>query len=139
MPYPVEVKKVYDLEIYPITVIPGDYTGLTVLGIIDSDTARLIADIDALHKAAFPHLPSGSVDDANSYDYIKVRLNNGNVTVLSFGWINQATIVEKSNTKIYVVIDDVSSSDMDRVRECLTMNGFTKIAVGLSPSVINSL
>lgn len=139
MTYPVEVKKVYDLQIYPITVIPGDYTGLTVLGIVDADTARLICDIDALHKAAYPYLPTGSVDDVNAYDYLKVRLNNGNVTALSLGWINVASITEKSSVKIYVVIDDASSSDVDRVRECLVMNGFTKIAIGLNPSTITSV
>lgn len=139
MAYPVEVRGVYDLQIYPITVIPGDYTNLTVLSIIDPDSARLIADIDALHKAAFPYLPTGSVDDANSYDYLKVRLNNGNVTVLSLGWINQSTIAPRTTVKIYAVIDNASTSDLERVRECLVMNGFSNIAVGLNPSVVNSL
>lgn len=138
MAYPVEIRKVYDLEIYPITVMPGDYTSVTVLGIIDPDSARLITDIDALHVAAFPFLPPGSVDDANSYTYIKAKLNNGIVTALSMGWINQNTITEKTRTKIYGVIDDVDPSDLDRVRECLVMNGFTKIAFGLNPSIINT-
>lgn len=139
MAYPVEVRGVYDLQIYPVTVMPGDYTNLTVLSIIDPDSARLIGDIDALHKAAFPFLPNGSVDDANSYDYLKVRLNNGNVIVLSLGWINQATITPRTTVKIYAVIDNATTGDLERVREALTMNGFTSIAVGLNPSVVNSL
>jgi hypothetical protein len=139
MSYPVEVRGVYDLQIYPVTVMPGDYTNLTVLSIIDPDSARLIADIDALHVAAFPSLPSGASPDPNTYDYLKVRLNNGIVTVLSLAWINQSTITPRTNVKIYAVIDQAQTSDVERVREALTQNGFQYIAVGLTPSVVNSL
>lgn len=133
MAYPVEVGKVYDFSVYPSTVIPADYTNVTVLSILDADSARQIIDIDARHIAVYPYLPAGTPDDCNAYYYLKVMLNNGIKTVLGITWIDISTIVERSNTKIYVVIDNASTTDLERVRQCLATNGFTSIAVSTSP------
>ena len=133
MAYPVEVGKSYDFTVYPATVIPGDYTNVTIMAILDPDSARQLADIDATHVAVYPFLPAGTIDDASAYYYLKVKLNNGLVTVLGIDWINISTIVEKTSVKIYVLIENASSSDVDRVRQCLVMNGFTSLTVSLNP------
>lgn len=133
MAYPVEVGKVYDFTVYPSTIIPGDYTNVTILSILNARTARSLADIDALHAAVYPFLPQGTVDDAGSYYYLQVQLSNGETTVLGITWIDQNTIEERSETKIYALIEGASSSDLDRVRECLVMNGFTSITLSLNP------
>lgn len=133
MAYPVEVGKVYDFSVYPSTVIPGDYTNVTILGILDADSARQQSDIDATHAAVYPYLPQGTPDDPNAYYYLKVMLNNGVKSVLGITWIDQSTITERSDTKIYVLIEGASSTDVERVRQCLVMNGFTDITVSLNP------
>lgn len=138
MSYPFEIRKVYNFEVYPATIIPGDYTKVTILGIIDPDSARQLADINSLHVNVYPYLPVGTPDDASAYDYVKVKLNNGVTTVLGIPWINQTTVQEVSSIKIYVLIDDVTTSDLDRVRQALTMNGYNAIKIGTDPSTFNS-
>jgi len=133
MTYPVEVGKVYDFSVYPSTVIPNDYTNVTILGILDADSARQIADIDALHAAVYPYLPAGTIDDATAYYYVKVALNNGIKTVLGITWINQTTITPRATTRIHVLIEDAKTTDIDRVRQCLLMNGFNSVTVSLNP------
>lgn len=133
MAYPVEVGKVYDFSVYPSTVIPGDYTNVTVISILDAESARAMADIDAIHAAVYPFLPQGTIDDASGYYYLRVALNNGVKTVLGITWIDIATITERSNVKIYALIEDASSTDVERVRQCLLMNGFTNVTISLDP------
>lgn len=133
MTYPVEVGKVYDFSVYPSTVIPNDYTNVTVLGILDADSARQIADIDALHAAVYPYLPAGTIDDAAAYYYVKVALSNGVKTVLGITWINQSTITARITTRIHVLIEGAKTTDVERVRQCLMMNGFDNLKVSLNP------
>lgn len=133
MTYPVEVGKAYDFSVYPSTVIPGDYTNVTVLAILDADSARSIVDIDALHAAVYPYLPVGTLDDANAYYYVKVQLSNGVKTALGITWINQSTITPRVSTKIHVLIDNAATTDVERVRQCLMMNGFNHLIVSLNP------
>lgn len=134
MAYPVEVGKVYDFTVYPSTVIPGDYTNVTILSILGAADARLMGtDIDALHAAVYPFLPTGTIDDAGSYYYLRVALSNGTTTILGITWIDLSTIVERSSVKIYALIEDASSQDVERARQCLLANGFTKITLSLDP------
>lgn len=133
MTYPVEVGKAYDFSVYPSTVIPNDYTNVTILGILDADSARQISDIDALHAAVYPYLPAGTIDDANAYYYVKVALNNGVKTVLGITWINQTTITSRVTTRIHVLVEDAKTTDIERVRQCLLMNGFNSVTVSLNP------
>ncbi len=138
MAYPVEARKVYDFSIHPAQVLPGDYTAVTINAILDAETARQTHDIDAIHASVYPYLPVGTPDDPNSYDYVKVRLNNGTSTILGIPWIIQSTIQERESVKIYILLEDATMSSVEQARSALVMNGFNQIKIGTSLSAITS-
>jgi hypothetical protein len=128
-PYPFEVKKVYSFTLYPATVMPGDFTNVTVMAIMDYDSALQFADIPAIHPNVFPYLPSGTPNDPTQYDYLKVKLSSGVVTVLGIPWINEATIALVRSLTANVVIEGVSNNDAPRILAALVQNGFNNVNV----------
>ena len=132
MPYPFELKKVYSFDVYPSQLLGNDFQNVTVLSILDFDTALQFMDVPALHTNVFPTLPAGTPDDPAAYDYVKIKTASGQNTILGIPWINQATIALVESRKMTIVIDGVSAADVDRARNALAQNGFNQIAISLN-------
>lgn len=124
-PYPFSPRKVYSFTLYPTTVIPGDFSNVTVMGIIDYDTALQSADIPSIHVNVYPYIKQyGVPDDPSQYDYIKVKLANGTITVLGLPWINQSTIVLVQSLSATILLEGVDANAYDRIYQALVNNGF---------------
>jgi len=130
--YPFQLKKVYSFTLYPTVILPGDYTNVTVMGIIDYETALQLADIPAIHTNVYPYLPTGTPDDPSQYDYLKVKLSSGVITVLGLPWINLNTVELVESLRATIVVEDVTNNDATRLRECLVQNGFNNITISIS-------
>lgn len=130
--YPFKVRQVYSFTLYPATVLPGDFTNVTVMAILDYASALQLADIPAIHPNVFPYLPSGTPNDPSQYDYVKVMLSSGVITVLGIPWINEATITLVQSLSATVTIEGVSNNDAPRILAALVQNGFNNVEVTIN-------
>jgi hypothetical protein len=108
-----------------------DFQNVTVLAILDYESALGLADIPAMHENVYPYLPAGSPRDPSTYDYLKIRTSAGRTVVLGMPWINESSITLVSSQKMLVTIDGVGSADIARVRTALNQNGYSAIKIEL--------
>lgn len=129
--YPFELKSVYNFVVYPSAIIGNDFNNVTVLAILDYDTALQTVDIPAIHTNVYPHLPEGTPDDPSQYDYLRIRTASGVATIIGIPWIDLDTLELVESRRMTVKIEGVSSSDVERVRIALVQNGFNQIEITL--------
>lgn len=98
---------------------------------MDHEMAMQQADIYALHVNVFPYLPEGTPNDASQYDYMCVRMGNGEKTIIGMPWIKLDTVELIDSRTCVATIDDVSGADLERIRAALAQNGFDKISLKL--------
>jgi hypothetical protein len=132
MAYPFEIKGVYNFDVYPTAILGDDFDNVTILAILDYETALQTADIPAIHTNVFPYLPSGIPDDPSQYDYVRIRTASGSATILGIPWINLDTLELVESRRMTVKIEGVSSSDVERVRIALVQNGFNNLEITLN-------
>lgn len=138
MSYPFNLKGVYNFDVYPSAILGTDWQRVTVMAVFDYETALAQGvDIPALHAQVYSYLPSGTPDDPSQYDYVKLRTASGSTVILGIAWIKLDSVAEVDSVSLVVTIDNVSSSDVDRVRAALSQNNFTakSIKVVTSTSV----
>lgn len=126
-----ELRKVYDFDVYPSAILGSSFKSVTVMGIVDRDTANQSIDTQALHTQVYPFLPNGTPNDPNSYDYVKIRTVSGETTLLGLAWIKDDTVTLVSSTTAQVLIGNVAASDIPRIRDALVMNGFNNLDIKL--------
>lgn len=122
-----QTRKMYSFQVYPSAVLgTTNFQKVTVKSILDYNTAMQFADIHAQHENVFSYLPAGTPDRPEDFDYLLLETAAGK-TVIGVPWIIPETIEQVSSMKIQAVIEDVSTADVERIRACLTQNGYHKI------------
>lgn len=125
MAFPFEIKKTYNFELYPSSILGNNFQRVTVLGIIDRETAETFTNITTKHPLVFPYLPSGTPNDPDDYTYLKIRHESGIITAIAVEWIQPQTIELVENIDAMVRINNFSPSQISLLREVLVANGFT--------------
>lgn len=126
-----DIGKFVSFTVYPAGYLGSNFTNVKILGIISPATARIFADIDAQHANIYPSLPVGfnQPGKQNTYNYVHVRLQDGQETVLGLPWINMSTYVVLQNLKYVVTLNNVQSGDVSRLRNALLRNGFSNFEI----------
>lgn len=119
------LKKVYNFSVYPVNLLGDIFQNVTVMGILDEETARGFIDTVGRHKLVYPQLPEGTPNDWAAYNYLKLRLENGDSTIIGIPWIRQDTVVEVTAQQIKAVISNVTVADIPNIRSALLANGYT--------------
>lgn len=125
-------RKVYSFGVYPSAILGTGFKNVTVQAILDYHSALAFADLEAIHVNVYPHLPAGTPNRPQDFDYLLVRTDNGDTTIIGIPWIVDETVELVESLRITAVIDGVASADLDRIRACLTQNGYDKISLSLS-------
>lgn len=131
MAYNFQNRKVYSFDVYPAAILGTGFKNVTVSAVIDYETALNYGDIDAQHVNVFSYLPAGTPNRPQDFDYLLLRTSEGTLTVIGVPWIVEETIELVQALKMSVTIDGVGNADVDRVRACLTQNGYNNIAIAL--------
>lgn len=126
-----QLKRTYNFDVYPVALLGNIFKGVTVLAILDQESANQYVDTQALHVQVYPSLPVGTPNRPRDYNFVKLRLANGAITVIGLPWIKDSTVVEVTTSVIRAVISGVAPSDLARVRSCLVQNGFNNIELSL--------
>lgn len=126
-----KIRQVYDFDVYPSAIIGNNFKGVTILAIMDNETASKEVDTQAMHVQIFPMVP-GMVNDPNGYDYVKIRTINGQTTILGVPWIKEDTVQLVESRTVTAVIANVSAVDVPRIRDALVQNGFNNVTVNIA-------
>ena len=127
-----KIRSVYNFDVYPAVLLGTDFKNVTVLAVMDFETANKEIDIRARHVNFFPYLPAGTPNKPSSYDYIKVKTTAGNTTILGVAWINMDTVVEVESRTATVTIKDISAIDVTRIKQALAQNGFNNVSINIA-------
>ena len=83
------------------------------------------------HAQVYPLLPTGTVDDAASYTYLKLKLVSTEIAYIGLPWIREETIVATQRRRAVVKIEDVGPSDVNEIGLALSSNGYSKYTITL--------
>ena len=98
------------------------------MGSLDADSAKALIDPYTLHRNIYPMLAQGTApDDPTQYYYIKVKLPNGQFTAVGIPWINPTTIEQRDSSTAVVRIQNISSTDLTRLRNHIAAAGWTLV------------
>lgn len=122
--------KTYSFEVFAPQFIQNDYQDVTVLSLLDYQTAAQLGfDAAAMHAAIYPELPPGTVDDYATYTYLKLRTQGGDIRFVAEEWIRPDSIVVRDAATAIVTILNTSPSDGIRIRNALVSNDFKDITI----------
>ena len=125
-------RTVYSFDVYPASIIGNGFKRVTVQSVLDYDTAMGFSDIEALHRNVYAFLPQGTPDNPRFFDYLLIRTEDNIQTVIAVPWIKEDTIIVVKALKASVIIEDIESAgDIERIRACLTQNGYNKVTIAL--------
>jgi len=129
MSYPFKIRSTYSFDVYPDTIIGNDYKNVTVLAIVDYQTALSMGvDIDAIHVNVFPQLPAGLPDDPQATEYIKIRTASNIETVIGINWIRENTIQEVQSLRAVITVEGVTSLDLPKILLAIEQNGYNNVS-----------
>lgn len=122
---------VISFDVYPGAIIGSTFTNARVLAILDRDTANIWIDTAALHANVYPTLPAGVPDDPSQYQYVKLQLSNGNMTIIGIPWIKEDTIQLIDVGTLTITVPNASPGDRERIISALSANGYRAAKVTL--------
>ena len=90
-------------------------------------------DPGAEHAKVYPTLPSGSVaDNARSYKWLILKLEDGTERIIGLPWIKVDTITVVETVNGTVTIPGIGSGDVEKIRLALSGAGFNNFTITTS-------
>jgi len=125
------IRCVYNFEVYPSSIIGSNFKNVTVLALMDKNTAQKEIDAAGMHVQVYPYLPPGTPTNPDGYDYVKIKTMSGQTAVLGLAWIKPETIELVMAKTVNVKIANVTASDVPRIRNALVQNGFNDLTIDI--------
>lgn len=117
-------------DLHASQVLGSGYVRAKVLAWMDADTAKYFGiDPIALHANVYPLLPPGTPNAYDGYPYIKLRLENGDVTAIGVPWIRDETLVILTQTRARFTLENVTPAQIQIALQALSANGMTAVNV----------
>ena len=116
-------------EVYPSSVIGTRFNNAIVRGVVDHSGVTEFNPA-VMHANVFATLPSGSVDDFRKYNYLRLELENGNITFVGIPWIIANSVQVISNQDLVINIPKYGSyENQEFVKRMLLNNGITEFTI----------
>lgn len=123
------IRSSYNFDVYPSALIGSEFKGVTILSIMDAESANKEIDIQAMHVQVYPHLPAGSPNDPYSYNYVKIKTMSGQTMILGLAWIKEETVALNTSSTIVATITGVTTMDVQRISNALLQNGYSQFSI----------
>jgi hypothetical protein len=126
---PFEIDGVYTFNTLAPAILGASFKNVTVLAILNYNVASSYINIESNHVNIYPYLPVGTVNDPKTYQYLLIKTQTGENTVLALPWINLATVNKVVSQTIAVTVNNVTVSDTTKIRDSLILLGYTDFAI----------
>ncbi len=116
-------------EVFPSSVIGTRFNNAIVRGVVDHSGVTEFNPA-VMHANVFATLPSGSVDDFRKYNYLRLELENGNITFVGIPWIIANSVQVISNQDLVINIPKYGSHEnQEFIKRMLLNNGITEFTI----------
>ena len=116
-------------EVYPSSVIGTRFNNAIVRGVVDHSGVTEFNPA-VMHANVFATLPSGSVDDFRKYNYLRLELENGNITFVGIPWIIANSVQVINNQDLVINIPKYGSHEnQEFIKRMLLNNGITEFTI----------
>ena len=116
-------------EVYPSSVIGTRFNNAIVRGVVDHSGVTEFNPA-VMHANVFATLPSGSVDDFRKYNYLRLELENGNITFVGIPWIIANSVQVISNQDLVINIFKYGfHENQEFIKRMLLNNGITEFTI----------
>lgn len=125
------INKIVSFNLYPASIITTTFERVKILAILDADSALAMGiDVQSQHINVYPTIAEIDRPENNfrSYQYLKLKLPNGDITAIGIPWINGAITIH-TNQRVRADIDDVGPQDLDKIRKVLIANGYNSVSL----------
>lgn len=126
--YQLEIKSVYDFALKAGAIIGYTFKSATVMGLLDFESANAIEDVTPIHAAVYSQLGAGVPRNPRDLTYVKLKTSTGETRVIAMDWIASQPVLVTSQT-VQAIISEMNLSDIERLRQVLITNGFTKVVL----------
>ncbi len=120
--------EVVSFEVYPTAVLGNDFKNMTVVAILDAETARTAMpggfDAPAMHANVYNTLPEGTPNNYTRYNYVKLKHPNGTIRILGIPWIKPESIVSKVVNRGVFTIDAIGVADVAIIQQAIAGAGY---------------
>ena len=130
--YNFSIDKVYTFNTRAPALLGAQVTRATLKGIVDYSVAVTFINVDLQHRKIYPALPPGTVNDPKKYNYLLFKTESGEMNVFAYEWIDDTSIDVVDSTTLTITLPGVSTSDANKVRDALTLIGFTNFTITAS-------
>jgi hypothetical protein len=125
-------KGLYSFSVYPTAVLGTGFENVTVLAILDQETANAFTETRSKHIQVYPYLPAGTPNDPAAYNYLRVRRASGEIEIIGQAWIIPESVVLVNLQTITVRIANMAMDDVPKLREILAANGYKAVDISVS-------
>ena len=121
-------------SVYPAEIIGNDFQFVKLVGTVNAAIAESLGlNAYTLHQQVFPLLPQGSApNDADSYNFVIVEMQNGTKMAIGIPWINLGTLQVHRQSTATLVLGDMTTEKLQVVREALVANNIDIVSVTLN-------
>lgn len=120
----IHIDTTVSFDLYPAHFLGTSIKNAKVLGLVTAAMAMKMGfDAPAVHAAVYPTLPSGTPNGYDKYQYVVLKLTNGDSTYIGVPWIKEATYVEEVIRNITIVIENVTPDQQNRIVAAISAVG----------------
>lgn len=121
-------------QVYPSSLYGDVFKNCVPTDLVSASVAaKLGIDPEAEHAKVYNYLPSGTVsDDARSYKWLVLTLEDGTTRIIGLPWIKVDTITVVTTVNATVVIPGIGSGDITKINLALVSAGFSNFTITTS-------
>ncbi len=124
-----QIGKIYTFNTFAPSILGTTIKNAKLKAILDYESATKIEAVILKHRSIFPLLPSGTIDNPESYTYFHFLSESGDKIIIAEPWIVESTVEIIEHINLQVTLPGVSLSDTSRIRDALNAMGYSNYSI----------
>ena len=129
MNYPFELKKIYNFNTLPVSLLGAVIKNAKLLAILDYEMALKYDNVALKYRQIYPALPQGTPDQPELCTYFLFKSESGEDVIFADQWIDMSTVEVVDHVNIQVVFTEASIQDISRIRDLLSAAGYRNYTI----------
>lgn len=128
---PFELNSVYNFNTVAPAILGLEFKRVTVLAVLNYSIANTYINIETNHINIFPYLPVGTVNDPKTYQYLLIKTETGEDTVLALPWIDLDSVTQVTSQSLVLTVNDINNTDTVKIRDAMIMLGYNNFTISV--------
>jgi hypothetical protein len=128
---PFELNSVYSFNTVAPAILGLEFKRVTVLAVLNYSIANTFINIETNHINIYPYLPTGTVNDPKTYQYLLIKTETGENTVLAIPWIDLDSVTQVTTQSLILTVNNINSTDTTKIRDAMIMLGYNSFTISV--------